>query len=331
MKQDYHSNAKTNVHLRSEISKSSLSNVALSDRYKVSVNTISKWKNRNVFEDRTSRPDYIDYTISDLDKELLIQIRTMTWFSLNEIVEMVFPENPKAMRSAVYRTFVAKGISTKPQNIKDKALKFKEYEPGFIHLDVTYLPKIDGVKYYLYVAIDRATRFMHYGMYESKDAQNTVDFMQEFMELFPVKNITHVLTDNGLEFTNRLLVSKKGKPCEKLSLLDEFCQTNEIEHRHTKPYTPQTNGMVERANGTIKNNTIKINTYENVKEMQDDLLIFLKNYNLHRLHGGLRRELNVKAPINAMEKWYELKPEIFKDNPSIFKNKILNLKSIKQV
>ena len=47
---------------------------------------------------------------------------------------------------------------------------------------------------------------------------------------------------------------------------------------------------------------------------------------LYKRHGGLRRELKVKTPYQAIEKWFELKPEIFKQNPLMFKNKILNLK-----
>jgi len=97
-------------------------------------------------------------------------------------------------------------------------------------------------------------------------------------------------------------MSKKSKLCKKPSLLDEFCMENNIEHMLTKPNTPKTNGMVERVNGTIKNNTIKINQYQNAEKMQSNLSDFLINYNLYRKHSGLRKELNVKAPINAIEK-----------------------------
>lgn len=332
MKQVYHFNAKTNVHYRSEICNSNLSNVALAELYNVSANTISKWKNRDIFEDKSSRPLKISYSLNAIEKAVVIAARKTTWLSLNEILEMVYPENPKKMRSAVYRTFVLENINTKPQAERDKAKKFKEYDPGYIHVDVTYLPKINGVKYYLFVAIDRATRFLYYKIYDAKTAKNTLDFMKEFKELFPIKQITHVLTDNGLEFTNKIIMSKKGNLCQKDSLLDTFCkENNNIQHRLIKPFTPQTNGMVERVNGTIKQNTIKRNQYETLQEMNNDMMDFLQIYNLHRLHGGLRRELNVKTPIQAIEKWYELKPEIFKDHPSILKNKILNLKSIKQV
>ena len=51
---------------------------------------------------------------------------------------------------------------------------------------------------------------------------------------------------------------------------------------------------------------------------------FLYSHNLHRRHGSLRKELNVKTPFEALEKWYQLKPEIFLQTPSEFKNKLLN-------
>lgn len=48
---------------------------------------------------------------------------------------------------------------------------------------------------------------------------------------------------------------------------------------------------------------------------------------IYRRHEGLRRELNVKTSLQAIEKWFKIKPEIFNQNPSNFKNKLLCLKS----
>ena len=50
-------------------------------------------------------------------------------------------------------------------------------------------------------------------------------------------------------------------------------------------------------------------------------------YILYRRHGSLRKELNVKTPFDAIEKWFEIKPEIFFQNPLIFKNKVLSLQN----
>ena len=325
MKQVYHTNATTNIRLRNEISKSKSSNIDLSLKYGVSVKTIEKWESRKSFEDKSSRPATIHYALSELEMRISVSLRMMTWWAFDEITETIRPDNPEKIRSAIYRTFVREKVNTVPQKEKEKAKKFKEYDPGYLHIDVTYLPKINGIKYYLFVAIDRATRVIYYQVYDAKTSENAKDFMNKCLDFFPIIKITHVLTDNGLEFTNRLIKSKKGNLCEKVSKFDEVCIGNDIEHRLTKPFTPKTNGMVEKANDIIKNGTIKKNEYENFTQMCNDLTKFLIYYNLYRRHGSLRRELKVKTPFNAAEKWFELNPKLFKENPSDFKTKILNL------
>ena len=327
MKQVYHSNATTNVRLRSEINNSTASNSMLSLKYNVSKKTVIKWKNRTNFKDKSSRPQTIKYALSDLDMLIAVELRALTRWSLDEITEVINPEAPEKVRSAVYRTFVREGINKVPEKEKEKAKKFKEYDPGFLHIDVTYLPKINGVKYYLFVAIDRATRTLFFKIYNAKTSANAERFMLECLDFFPF-GITHVLTDNGLEFTNRLLKDKKGKYCTKPSKLDIVCEQNKIDHRCTNPFTPKTNGMVEKANDIIKNKTIKITTYNNLEQMNQDLMNFLLHYNLHRRHGSLRKELKVKTPFNAVEKWCLLDPEIFTETPEVFKIKLLNLNQI---
>ena len=209
MKQSYHSNATTNVRLRHEINTSKASNLQISEKYNVSINTVRKWRSREDFEDKSSRPHTIKYALSDLKMLIAVELRHLTWWALDEITEAICIENPEKTRSAVYRTFVREGINKVPEKQKEKAKKFKEYNPGYLHIDVTYLPKIEGVKYYLFVAIDRATRTLYYKIYDAKTSANAEDFMNECLDFFPFP-ITHVLTDNGLEFTNRLLKSKKG-------------------------------------------------------------------------------------------------------------------------
>ena len=69
--------------------------------------------------------------------------------------------------------------------------------------------------------------------------------------------------------------------------------------------------MVERANGIIKKETILKENYANKKEMNDALMAFLAYYMLYRRHGGVREELNIKTPFQAVEKWF-MKTWIFK-------------------
>jgi hypothetical protein len=112
----------------------------------VSEKTGVKWKNRNNFEDKSSRPQTIKYALSELEMLIAVELRALTWWALDEITESIHPEAPGKIRSAIYRTFVREGVNKVPEKEKEKAKKFKEYDPGVLHIDVTYLPKINGVK-----------------------------------------------------------------------------------------------------------------------------------------------------------------------------------------
>ena len=157
----------------------------------------------------------------------------------------------------------------------------------------------------------------YYKVYKNKTADNAVEFLKECKEYFPFY-ITHILTDNGLEFTDKWargkgVVSGNHK-------FDVECSEDEIEHRLTAPYTPQTNGMVERVNGTIKNATIKAEEYDNIEDVQKDLSKFLIFYNFNRRHGSLRKELKVRTPFDAVQSQFQTKPEIFKILPDVFQD-----------
>lgn len=315
MPQDYHSNAKTNSHLRQIIQQSSLTNVELSNQFGISEKTVSKWRNRDFLVDKSSRPLTITYALNEIEKEVIRVLRTLTWIALEDLVDIVSENIPNATRSNVYRTLLAFDINTVPKEKKEQAKAFKEYDPGYLHIDVTYLPKLEGDKHYLFVAIDRATRLMYFKVYENKTCANAVSFLEECKAYFPFY-ISHVLTDNGAEFTDKFTCGK-NKPSGNHGF-DKACASDEVDHRLTAPYTPKTNGMVERVNGTIKEATIKAQIYSSHIELEADLNKFLVFYNLNRRHSSLKKELKVRTPFEALQYWYRIKPEIFKISPDVF-------------
>jgi hypothetical protein len=54
---------------------------------------------------------------------------------------------------------------------------FKEYEPGFIHIDIKYLPQMpdETSRRYLFVAMDRATRWVFMRIYGDIPEASSVD------------------------------------------------------------------------------------------------------------------------------------------------------------
>lgn len=182
--QNYHSNATTNLHVRELINnnKENSSVKELAIRFGTSTNTVSKWIKRTNLNDASCCPKNIEHALSDLETSLICSIRKASWFPLDEVTDIMQKSNPSISRISVYRTFVKHQINKVPEAEKEKVSKFKEYEPGYLHVDVTYLPKLNGQKHYLFVAIDRATRLMYCYVYEKKDALSTEDFFSKCMD-----------------------------------------------------------------------------------------------------------------------------------------------------
>ena len=60
-----------------------------------------------------------------------------------------------------------------------------------------------------------------------------------------------------------------------------------IRHRFTRPYTPRTNGKAERFIQTAIREWAYARTYQNSEERQQQLQLWLHDYNFHRPHASL--------------------------------------------
>ena len=321
----YEKKAKTQGHLREIMVsdyKSLHNSVIVWEKYKISHTTVLKWGKSENLDNKSSAPK-IPHRIHDFSVLCLIHFlyekEEKDGDEIQEYLELnwiIFP------RSSMY--YYLKQwwlIQRRKEKWKRINGKFKKYDPWFLHIDITYWPKINWVKYYIHIAIDRSTRLIYLEVHDNKRADTAANFLEKAITFFPFK-IEKVLTDNWKEYT---LKNHKWKQ-DLTGLFDLICQTYEIEHRTTKPYTPQTNGMVEKVNGTVKSNTLKIHEYTHVNEMKTDLLLFMVYYNLERRHSALKSEIWVKTPFQALEYWYRLYPEIFKENLVEFKGKLLKMK-----
>ena len=83
--------------------------------------------------------------------------------SLDDLLAVVreFIE-PAMSRSALDRLLRRRGVNRLPEPEVEKThvKSFKAYEPGYVHMDVKYLPQMEDEteRRYVFVAIDRATR-----------------------------------------------------------------------------------------------------------------------------------------------------------------------------
>jgi hypothetical protein len=129
----------------------------------------------------------------------------------------------------------AEGETIAPKRI------FKDYEPGFVHIDIKYLPQMpdETSRRYLFVAIDRATRWVFMRIYGDMTEASSVDFLRRLKLASPLK-ISKILTDNGSQFADRF-ATKDKKPSGQHGF-DLACAAIAAEHRLAPPRHRQTNG-----------------------------------------------------------------------------------------
>ena len=245
-----HANAATTPRTRAYIQQSSASVADLALELGVSETTIRRWKNRATVSDGSHTPRRLQISLTPVEEELVLELRRKLALPLDDIVEVMRRcVNAKLSRSAIHRCLARHGISRAERPAQKQPGRFGRYPFGFVHVDLKHLPALRKTKSYVFAAIERKTRFVYAGIVMKRDAKTIAACLERFLKAFghPVHTI---LTGNGSEFTDRFAAGMKGKPsgCHPF---DKLCAKKRITHRLTRPFKPQTNGMVERFNRRI--------------------------------------------------------------------------------
>lgn len=303
-----HGNAKTTPRIRKEIQDSQESLATLAQRYDINEKTVLYWKHAGTVEDKKCGPKVRKSVLSELEQQAICTVRRHLQLPLDDLLFIFKPRIPTLTRSNLHRCLQHHGLSRLPKEETPKDKKtFKSYNIGFVHIDITEL-RCEAGKWYLFVAIDRATKYVYVELYNRMTTENAVQFLRN-LEAECVFKITHILTDNGAQFTYKLL-AKHLQP-SKTHPFDAQCEAFGIEHRTTKFRHPWTNGQVEITNKTIKQATTKQFHYET----PDDLKVHLQTFILYYNHQRPLKSLKLKTPWQLIEEWYNQKPEFFKSKP----------------
>jgi transposase InsO family protein len=280
----------------------------------VTVATIAKWKKRENMKDLSCKPktthkalpDTIEPVLEFLRRDYMLDMHTI-WDALRKTL---FPQLSK---SSVYRQLVRQGLNNIKElrpNKKRTIGKFDACKPGFIHMDVFYLPRIRNKKLYVFIAIDRATRYLALRVYAKRDAQSAADFLKYCINTYPFK-IYRILTDNGSEFTNKHYKKDSDVKRPKSHKFGQYCESANIKHVLITVCHPWTNGLAERTVGTIKTETVYRLHYDSPDEMVSALYGFERYFNLHRPY----KAMDSKTPEELTEAWAKKEPSIFIKEP----------------
>lgn len=306
-----HPLARTTPRIRAELraADQALSDAELARRYGLTPPTVRKWRQRDATADRSHRPQTLHCTLTSAQEAVAMEIRRTLWLPLDDLLVVVREFlNPAVSRSGLMRCLTRHGLNRRPVEDKDAPIvrkTFKDYAPGFVHMDIKYLPQMadESARRYLFVAIDRATRWVFLRIYADQSEASSSDFLRRLYATAPMK-IVKLLTDNGSQFTDRF-TAKSKKPTGEHAF-DRECALLGIEHRLTKPRHPQTNGMVERFNGRISD-ILATTHFRSREDLQTTLERYAKLYNDHLP----QRALGHRTPRQAMDLWRKNHPEIF--------------------
>ena len=140
-----HSQATTTPKIRAEIQASDEPAWVLAERYGTTEQTVWKWRKRDSVHDRSHTAHRLQTTLTPAQEAVAVALRKTLLVSLDDLLAVVREFlNPDVSRSGLDRCLRRHGVGNlrdlKGKVARPKHSGFKAYEPGYIHIDVKYLP-----------------------------------------------------------------------------------------------------------------------------------------------------------------------------------------------
>jgi transposase InsO family protein len=307
MGQLLHGSARTTAAVRRAIQHSQGSLATLAKRYDLHPKTVTKWKKRSHVHDAPMGPKQCRSTVLTLEEEaLIVAFRRHTLLPLDDCRYALQATLPRLTRSALHRCLQRHGISRLPDMAGEQPAKkrFKAYPIGYFHIDLAEVRTEEG-KLSLSVATDRSCKFAYAELHAAANKMVAAQSLRNVMAAVPSK-IHTVLTDNGIQFTNR-----KRDIYAFHHIFDRVCHEHRSDHRLTKTNHPWTNGQVERMNRTLKEATVKTYYYETHVHLKEHLHAFLMAYNFAKR----LKTLKGLTPYEYICQCWHKEPERFTVDP----------------
>lgn len=233
---------------------------------------------------RTNPREYSKETI-----KLIVKIRKRTgrgaddiWFKLRDKYTIYVSV------SGVYKVLKRKGLIKKRKHKRkeNRTYEAPKYLPGEkVQVDLKYVrledeqAKRDNRQHrwvYQYTALDVATGIKFKMIYETRDAQSSVDFLTRLRLFYPFP-LKVIQTDNGFEFTWRL-----HPEITKTHPFTIQCVLYGYEHRLIPPAYPRANSHVERTHRIDEEEVYRGRVYTSLAQLRKKNLNSLKDFNEKR-------------------------------------------------
>lgn len=222
----------------------------------VRINGITAEEEERVVKYRKKHPD--------------VGYRKLTWMMVDEDATYL-------SESSVYNILSARGMlygwARPDSEAAEKEYRHKpKYPHHHWHTDIAYI-KIRNVFYFLIMLLDGFSRFLlDWELMTDMTGPSVEMFIQRAKEKYPHARPI-LIHDNGSQF-----VSHDFK---------KLVTRLEIQSVPTRRNHPETNGKMERMNGTVKSEAIRPNSPYCYAEATEILTDYGYQYNYQRLHAGI--------------------------------------------
>ena len=276
--------------------------------------TIAKWKKRDDPSDRPMGPKVIQSTVlSEGEEKAIVAFRQMTQLPLDDLLYSLqepFPHLSHVIACIAVLSVTDVLCCLKKQHLSKLKRSLKEFKAcplGFFHIDIAEVHTEEG-KLYLYVAIDRTSKFAYTERHKEQTKKIAADFLTHLIQSVPY-TIHKILTDHGIAFTNHT-----HHKYAFVHIFDRVCLSHHIKHRKTQVKHPWTNGQVERMNRTIKDATVHTFHYASHEKLKKHLHAYLMAY-----HFAKRlKTLKGNTPWQFICKQWDKTPQKINTNPNHF-------------
>lgn len=266
-------------------------------RYGLSRFTIYAW--RKDIEPAKHGPKSVSWQTDTETEALILQVKLATNYGPKRLkVELELTGvtvGEKAIRGVLERADLVEHHTKK--RVKKKEKFYAPY-PGYrLQVDTKAVPNGDDKRSadrYQFTAIDIVTKIRFLDIYDSLSNYNSILFVRDALAFYRDIGIQVecVQTDNHMTFTNLYTGGrhKTDHELRRVHPLTKFLVEQGIEHKLSRPATPQHNGFVERSHRTDEEEFYRI---VDVLKLDDtDLQAAMKRwqdeYNYLRLHSSLK-------------------------------------------
>ena len=180
MGQVLHRSDTTTEAVRGAIQHSQASLRTLARRHGINPKTVAKWRKRCSVADLPTGPKHPRSTVLTVEQEaIIVAFRKHTLLPLDDCLYALQATIPQLTRSSLHRCLERHGISRLPEveGGKPKRKKFDSCPIGFFHIDLAEVRTAEG-KLYLFVAIDRTSKFVVVELVKKADMRAAAAFFE---------------------------------------------------------------------------------------------------------------------------------------------------------